>query len=178
MFKDFPAHRWTRLLGLGLALHASVAHGQPVVQGLPSDAGLERIIAHALRQDPRFSEGEISKVAVRGGQATLEGNVDDVFEKQSAEAIARSVVGVTGVDNRLGISEGDPDAQERALADKVKALFKEGGVAAGSRVEVRVEEDVVSLFGTVRTKSQWLNASVLAQRAGASRVINNLRITG
>lgn len=60
----------------------------------------------ALRSDPDLEEANI-RVDVRGRQVTLEGTVQWETQSRRAEEHARSVERVTGVDNRLRVSDRD-----------------------------------------------------------------------
>ncbi len=121
------------------------------------------------------------KVDVHNHAVTLSGQVHSAQERSKVDAAARSVSGVTKVDDRLVVNPKAPTANEiagdLALQARVKgALAAQTGVNA-LNVQVSVHGRVVLLEGTVRSRT--VHALVLETASsvpGVRRVIDHLRI--
>jgi osmotically-inducible protein OsmY len=120
-------------------------------------------------------------VDVHRRAVTLTGQVHSADERSKVDAAARSVSGVTSVDDRLRINPKAPTASEvaadMALQAKVKtALAAQTGVNA-FKVQVSVHAGVAALEGTV--PSETVHTLVLQTArgvAGVRRVVDHLRI--
>ena len=69
------------------------------------DEIIRQNIINKLTHDPGIDPLKI-EVEVKNGEVTLKGKADTEKEKQLSEKIARSVEGVTGVENHLHIEVG------------------------------------------------------------------------
>jgi len=111
-------------------------------------------------------------VTVHNGRVTLMGIVEWLFQKQHAEAIVEHVRGVAGVFNHVTVRprSGQRDIQRRIVG----ALHHNADVDARG-VHVELNEDVVTLTGTVETWTQREAAEHAAGGApGITRVDNRL----
>ncbi|BCW94059.1 MAG: hypothetical protein KatS3mg007_1953 [Thermoanaerobaculum sp.] len=130
------------------------------------------------------------EVEASGTTVTLEGVVSSRGYQSLAEEVARSVSGVTKVENRVQVAEapgGGPVSRaarkvEQETADalleaKIKAKLLEVMGVAAFQVEVEAAEGVVSLSGTVKEKEQKTLAEKTAKAVpGAVEVHNLLRV--
>lgn len=130
------------------------------------------------------------EVEASGTTVTLEGVVSSRGYQSLAEEVARSVSGVTKVENRVQVAEapgGGPVSRaarmvEQETADalleaKIKAKLLEVMGVAAFQVEVEAAEGVVSLSGTVKEKEQKALAEKTAKAVpGAVEVHNLLRV--
>ncbi len=130
------------------------------------------------------------EVEASGTTVTLEGVVSSRGYQSLAEEVARSVSGVTKVENRVRVAEapgGGPVSRaarkvEQETADalleaKIKAKLLEVMGVAAFQVEVEATEGVVSLSGTVKEKEQKALAEKTAKAVpGAVEVHNLLRV--
>lgn len=130
------------------------------------------------------------EVEASGTTVTLEGVVSSRGYQSLAEEVARSVSGVTKVENRVRVAEapgGGPVSRaarmvEQETADalleaKIKAKLLEVMGVAAFQVEVEAAEGVVSLSGTVKEKEQKTLAEKTAKAVpGAVEVHNLLRV--
>jgi osmotically-inducible protein OsmY len=96
-------------------------------------------------------------IAVEGGRVRLEGTVDALWKKHHAENLVSAVAGVTEVVNRLvavptarekpaGAGEGNPD---EAVARDIAAALERNARVNETRVDVKVENGVVTVSGVV-----------------------------
>ena len=135
-----------------------------------TDADIARDTLQALKVVPAFADNVVA--TVHNGRVTLTGTVEWLFQKQHAEAIVQHVRGVAGVFNRLTVrpKSGQRDIQRRIVG----ALHHNADIDARG-VHVALNEDVVSLTGTVETWTQREAAEHAAGNApGVTRVDNRL----
>lgn len=130
------------------------------------------------------------EVEASGTTVTLEGVVSSRGYQSLAEEVARSVSGVTKVENRVRVAEapgGGPVSRaarkvEQETADalleaKIKAKLLEVMGLAAFHVEVEATDGVVSLSGAVKEKEQKALAEKTAKAVpGAVEVHNLLRV--
>lgn len=129
-----------------------------------SDTAITAQVKTKLATDSNIKSSDIS-VTTANGVVTLEGSVGDAASKSAAERTAKSVSGVTNVDNRLSTASGNmtamrdagDDAQE-AMSDtwittKVKTLMLADSDAKGFDVDVETRSGVVILKGSLRDQA-------------------------
>jgi osmotically-inducible protein OsmY len=111
-----------------------------------SDADLAAAVRHALQWDVCVPDERISST-VSLGFVTLDGTVARLRERDDAERAVRSLGGVRGVCNRIEVERRHVDAAKIKIAIE-DALARHASHEA-NRIEVAVEDDVVSLTGPV-----------------------------
>ena len=120
-------------------------------------------------------------VEVDRDKVQLNGFVDSKAQVDRAGEIARSVPGVSHVENNLKVSDGSRMTGEyiddKALSASVKTALVKDKLAPASRIDVEANRGVVSLGGFVDTKEQ-IEAAVAATEKvkGVKKVINNLAV--
>jgi len=131
----------------------------------------------ALAGNPRVHATEIA-VQVDDGDALLRGTVGSLVQQVEAARTARAVAGVRHVDDRLAVrplgidGRADADTQAAVLA----ALIDDDRIHARG-IDVRVDDGVVTLSGTVEIASQRDLAERIALGVGGvERVRNELRV--
>jgi hypothetical protein len=76
-------------------------HGRTVMKGFErTDERIREEVCQRMCEHPAIDTAEM-QVTVQNGEVTLEGSVDDRFEKRLAEDLAEDVPGVRDVHNRL-----------------------------------------------------------------------------
>jgi len=90
------------LLVLGLALAVACRPNQ-TLEGQTKDAGIKAQVKAKLASDVGAATVTAIEVNVTNGVVTLAGPVHSDEEKQKAEAVARGVEGVRGVNNALQV---------------------------------------------------------------------------
>jgi osmotically-inducible protein OsmY len=139
----------------------------------PPDDELAQHVAEALADDPYVERFAITIEAHRGW-IYLTGDVDNSFQKERAEEVAGGVKGVSQVANYLDFAhewERKPDWE--ISSDLAYELFWSPFVDEG-KVNIAVEDGVVTLTGTVDNWSEFNAAENNAYEAGAKRVNNRL----
>lgn len=116
--------------------------------------GLERIVTDELRWDPRLDASKVV-VSADGALVTLAGSVRSYFERCRAEALARGVRGVVGVQNaldvRLTIGDFRTDSTlERLATDILESL----PAMLSERPRVTVREGWLTLDGVVESAAR------------------------
>ena len=142
-----------------------------------SDQSLQRAVMEALAGNPRVHATEIA-VQVDDGDALLRGTVGSLVQQVEAARTARAVAGVRHVDDRLAVrplgidGRADADTQAAVLA----ALIDDDRIHARG-IDVRADDGVVTLSGTVEIASQRDLAERIALGVGGvERVRNELRV--
>ena len=124
-----------------------------------TDPDIAQDAARALELRSTIPEGV--QVVVDSGHLTLTGEVDALFQKQSAEDAVRHIRGVRGVLNHISVT---PRAAVRDVRNRiVKALHQNADVDA-RHITVTVSGNTATLTGTART---WLQRDA-AERAAAN----------
>jgi len=140
---------------------------------------ISRKLRHAFDDDAKGIE-----VRVEGSTATLTGTVTSRSTQELAEEVAKSVPGVTSVDNRIqgpsakGLGKVRDEAVDAMLELEVKgALVRDAGTAVAGTLTVEAADGVVSLRGTVHEDSVRSRALESAGRVeGVRKVIDLVEI--
>jgi osmotically-inducible protein OsmY len=143
---------------------------------IPAGRDLEARVLKALARDPYVEIFDV-EVEALDGKVSLSGNVHTSFEKQHASDIARKVKGVIEIDNMLEYQHAwAPKSDIEIEQDVADKLYWDPFINS-ERVEVKVDEGVVTLEGKVRSWLEYTEAEKKAYQAGAKDVRNNLVIT-
>lgn len=169
-----------------------------------SDAGITTKIKAKMAADDTVKAYQID-VTTNNRVVTLTGKVDTANAKEQAVAIARNTEGVRDIIDQVTVSETaattgiDDKAREtgREAADKmregadntgrvmtdaaittaVKSKLLADTAVAGLKIDVDTNNGVVTLNGTVATRTEADRALTLARETdGVKRVIDNLTV--
>lgn len=123
-------------------------------------------------------------VTTEGGIVTLTGQVSSESQKTLAGEIARDTQGVTEVKNDIAVNPGAQPSAESAHVDdlEIRAAILESFARSpelgGKTIDVKVENRLVTLSGTVETPAQKNGAEQTAKAVdGVGGVSNNLAVT-
>ena len=121
------------------------------------------------------------EVKIEGSTATLTGTVSERSTQELAEEVARSIPGVTSVNNQLtgpqaqGLDKLRTEALDAALEMTVKgALVRDSGASVADALEIEAADGVVSLRGTVSTSDSRNSALGVAGRVDGVRKVVDL----
>lgn len=107
----------------------------------------------ALMEDPRLFPFEI-EVEIGSDEVTLVGKVSSEAEKSAAGKIASTVPTVKSVSNKLEVvkelSEIIAHRQDDSITRLVKERFAKSATVTSANFDVKTEQGVVALSGTVR----------------------------
>lgn len=118
-----------------------------VLRTLPDDAELLARTTEQLERDPDVDASGLL-VSVRDGWVTVEGSVPSYWQKEIAEQVAASGLGVLGVTNELAVVPAADVEDELIADDLVKAIERTTAVDVED-VDVEVVGGLVTLRGTV-----------------------------
>jgi hyperosmotically inducible protein len=148
-----------------------------------ADATTTRKVKQALGLSRRLAGFEI-EVSTSDGVVTLTGQVPSEDLKSFAAEIARDTPGVKDVKNEIAIS---PTAQPSIEGSRVEDLeiktsileaFTRSPELGGKHIDVKVENRIVTLEGSVETPAQRNGAEQTARAvSGVAGVTNNLVVT-
>lgn len=150
-------------------------------QGAAQDQGLAAAVSAKLATVD-VNAATAVHVSVQNGVATLSGQAQSIGEQQRYDAAARSVSGITSVDDRLtvnphlqGIRQKTRDA---ALAVRVSsAIAAQAGVNV-FHVTPSVRRGVVTLRGSVpRDSVRKTIVSTVQKIPGVTSVVDDLRLS-
>jgi osmotically-inducible protein OsmY len=115
-----------------------------------NDADNARSAESAL-QWTTFLPKDSVKIMVESGWVTLTGEVNREYQRQSASAAVRYLMGVTGVSDQIAIK---PKASADAVKSDIEAALKRHAQAEAKKISVSVTNGDVTLTGKVPTWSE------------------------
>ncbi|MBI3806737.1 MAG: BON domain-containing protein [Nitrospirae bacterium] len=128
----------------------------------------------AFLEDPRLFPYEI-EVEVGSDEITLMGKVSTEMEKAAAAKIASTVPTVKSVSNKLEVVKELPDViahkQDDIITRHVKERFAQSATVTAANFDVKTEQGVVSLSGTVRFQVIVLEAAEAARQVPGVRAV-------
>lgn len=148
-----------------------------------ADASTTKKVKTALGLSRRVAGFEI-EATTSDGVVTLTGQAPSEDVKSFAAEIARDTPGVKDVKNEIAVN---PTAQPSIEGSRVEDLeiktsileaFTRSAELGGRQIEVKVENRIVSLSGSVETPAQKNGAEQTARAvSGVAGVTNNLAVT-
>lgn len=137
----------------------------------PTDAELQANLSTAMSWEPHLPGSDI-EVSVQGGWVTLNGSVDAYWKKLRAEEIATTLTGVLGVTNELAVVPSDA-YEDRLIADNIVAALDRNVHVDAESVDVRVNNGVVTLSGSVSSLPAFRAAQETAEYTAGVIAVNN-----
>lgn len=138
-----------------------------------NDVDIARSVESAL-QWTTFLPKDAIKVMVESGWVTLTGEVGWEYQRQSATAAVRYLMGVTGVSDQISIK---PRANAVAVKSDIEAALKRHAHADAQKVMVSVSEGAVTLTGKV---TSWSERDMARNSAwgtpGVKNVVDNITV--
>lgn len=140
-----------------------------------SDLEIREAVQDALLFDPRMRGYNIDVGSTRG-IVTLRGIVDNLQARKAAQQDASTVVGVIGVKNLLKVRPV-AEIEDRQIADNIRGALSRNPFTETFAIQVRVENGVAHLDGTVDSYFEKAKAENVAFRAkGVTSVRNSLDV--
>ncbi|HET9532130.1 MAG TPA: BON domain-containing protein [Blastocatellia bacterium] len=153
------------------------------VSSSSADAATTGRVKAALSLSRRVSGFDIG-VETEDGVVTLTGQVGSEDLKSLAGAIARDTEGVKEVRNEISVDPGaKPSIESQRVADleirtEILEAFARSPELGGKSIEVKVDDRLVTLSGTVENAAQRNGAEQTARAVdGVVSVTNNLAVT-
>ncbi len=133
----------------------------------------------ALLEDPRLFPYEI-EVDAGSDEVTLAGKVSTETEKAVAATIASTVPTVKSVSNKLEVVKELPDVithkQDDIITRYVKERFTQSATVTAANFDVRTEQGIVSLSGTVRFQVIVLEAAEAARQVPGVKAVRTDKV--
>ncbi len=142
---------------------------------VPGDTDIRMSVLNSLSADPDMDRTDI-RVSSRNGVVTLEGSVDAYWKKSEAGRIACRARGVCDIVNQLTVVPTRSIA-DKAIAEDVRSALERNFNGMSECVNIRVEDGVVTLSGTV---PNWAAVRAAVNAAEFTRgvldVLDNLSV--
>ncbi len=133
----------------------------------------------ALLEDPRLFPYEI-EVEAGSDEVTLTGKVSSEAEKAVAAKIASTVPTVKTVSNKLEVVKELPELiahkQDDIITRHVKDRFAQSATVTAANFDVKTEQGVVSLGGTVRFQVIVLEAAEAARQVPGVKAVRTDKV--
>ncbi|MEO7336833.1 MAG: BON domain-containing protein [Caldimonas sp.] len=137
------------------------------------DADIARSAESAL-QWTTFLPKDTVRIMVEGGWVTLSGEVNWEYQRQSASAAVRYLMGVTGVSDQIAIK---PKVTVAAVKSDIEAALQRHAHVDAQRIFVSVNGDDVTLTGNV---ANWSERDMARNSAwgtpGVKSVVDNITV--
>jgi len=136
------------------------------------DSDIAESIAHSLRSN--VSVPDSVDAEVRDGYVTLRGKVNWSYQREAAERVARTTLGVKGVSNLITLKANVKPVQiERRIAEAIKRMAN----LDSNQITVTATDGTVHLRGRVHS---WYEKRLAEQEAksapGVSKVDNQITV--
>jgi osmotically-inducible protein OsmY len=139
-----------------------------------TDADIAAAVVRALEWDAFIPIDKVD-VTVAKGWVTLEGELEQQYQKEEAERAARRVTGVRGVTNLVKIKPTKPVPTD--LKKKIEDALVRSAETDAERITVEVNGSTVILKGTVRSYAEKQEAARVAWSApGVTSVENHISV--
>jgi osmotically-inducible protein OsmY len=140
---------------------------------MKTDAQIQKDVIDQIKWEPALNASGIG-VAVKNGVVTLSGIVDSFSQKIAVEIAARKVTGVKAVAEDIQVG-GSPIYRrtDTEIAQAILNVFKWDTSVPDDKIEIKVEDGVVTLDGEVEWDYQRNAAKRAVERLAGVRRINN-----
>ena len=138
-----------------------------------TDGEIAAAAAHKIAWATTIPTGTV-EITVRNGWIILEGEVEWWYQKNAAETVVRSIVGVHGVSSSISIK---PTDKIPAVGMGIESAIDRNAMLDASKIRVEIIGSKVILHGTVRTLAQREEAERIAWAAqGVCSVEDHLAV--
>ena len=134
-----------------------------------TDADVARAVQNVLQGTTYLPKDHV-KVMVESGWVTLSGEVDWEYQRQSATAAVRYLMGVTGVSDQILIKK--PKVSSSAVKSDIEAALKRRATADAQKISVEVHGADVTLTGEVHS---WSERDLARNTAWGTSGVHNVQ---
>jgi hyperosmotically inducible protein len=141
-----------------------------------ADLEIKTLVTDAISKNVELAEKHLT-TEVKDRAVTLGGTVQTVSQKNTADQIAWQVPGVRGLTDNLSLSDAQamPESADDKLAHRVEFELYSTKAIPLKTVQIRADNGVVTLTGTVSSRAEKLLAEKTAKSVeGVRRVVNGL----
>jgi osmotically-inducible protein OsmY len=139
------------------------------------DADIQARLISGFSRDPVL-EPFILGVSVKKGAVLLTGTVDSIYERNHAENVASRIRGVKSLTNHISFSKPEIEKTDWEIQLDFENQVWWSPFLSTQDIVATVEDGKATLSGSVQHMHQRLMAEQQAFEAGASIVINRLRV--
>jgi osmotically-inducible protein OsmY len=133
-------------------------------------------IVDALYWDSRVDASDVA-VTIDDSQAILTGTVPSFGARRAAEDDAWSVSGIYSIDNQLKVRYPTPAPADEQIRSNIKSMLLWNPDIDSNKVDVLVDNGIVTLKGTVDTYWQrWQAENTTKEVSGVLDVSNELTV--
>jgi hyperosmotically inducible protein len=141
-----------------------------------ADLEIQTLVTDGFSKNADLADKHIATV-VKNRAVTLNGTVQSISQKYSADQIAWQVAGVQGLTDNLSVTDAqaEPESADDKLARRVEfALYSTKALPLKS-MQIHADNGVVTLTGTVLSRAEKLLAETTAKSVeGVRKVVNSL----
>jgi osmotically-inducible protein OsmY len=148
--------------------HIAVVSSVPA----PADLELESTILELLEWSSDIDIDTIT-VWVKDGHVTLEGTVGSYWQKDIAEDLVAKIKGVLDISDKLTVVP-TMDVTDETISHHVVSTLERNLDPDSNSVDVKVQDGVVTLTGTVSGWPSRQAAGEIARQTGGVRHVNNV----
>lgn len=141
----------------------------------PKDADIQTRLLAAFSRDPVLELFTLG-ASVKNGAVLLTGTVNSIFEQNHAENVAARIRGVRSLSNQISFSSSETEKTDWEIQLDIENQVWWSPFLSGQDIVATVEDGKAILSGSVQHIHQRLIAEQQAFEAGASIVINRLRV--
>ncbi len=136
---------------------------------LRTDTEIAEAVIHALKWNMAVSDEKI-KIKVEDGVVFLEGEVDYLYQSTAAKHAVENLAGVKMVHNLITIK---PVITPANVKMKIIAAFERSATIDAGKINVEVDDNIITLSGKVRSFSELDDAVSAAWSAPGVKQVNN-----
>lgn len=141
---------------------------------MKTDHQLQRDVMDELEWVPDVDGAQIG-VTAKGGVVTISGFVENYAQKMAAEHAAAGVLGVQALAEELKVRfASDPKTSDAEIAGRILDMFSWNVIVPHDKIAVKVENNWVTLSGTVEWNYQKQAAHIAAGHIGGVLGISDL----
>ncbi|HEX3019200.1 MAG TPA: BON domain-containing protein [Chitinispirillaceae bacterium] len=142
---------------------------------IPSDSEIQIRLLNRFLWNPNIEASSVD-VTVDKGTVILRGTTDAYWKKMRAEEIAYDIQGVVHVSNELVVVPTHA-YQDKAIAEDIIAALQRNFDLDHQRIEIDIDNGLVTLSGTVHDMRELYNAYRIARfTRGVRDVVNLLKV--
>ncbi|WP_447962907.1 BON domain-containing protein [Nitrospira sp. Ecomares 2.1] len=141
----------------------------------PKDADVQARLLEAFSRDPVLEQFTLGAV-VKKGAVLLTGTVNSIYERNHAENVASRIQGVKSLTNQISFSTSEIKKSDWEIQLDFENQVWWSPFLSSQDIVATVEDGRATLSGSVQHIHQRLIAEQQAFEAGASTVINRLRV--
>ncbi len=141
----------------------------------PQDADIQARLFAAFSRDPVLEHFSLGGSVIKGA-VLLKGTVDSIYERNHAENVASRIGGVTSLTNHISFSKPEIEKTDWEIQLDFENQVWWSPFLSSQDIVATVEDGKATLSGSVQHMHQRVIAEQQAFEAGASIVINRLRV--